>query len=114
MKQFEIWMANLEPAFGAEPGKVRPVVIVQSDLLNSLNPSSAIICPITTKIVSGKYLRINIPANSCGLIEGSDIMIDQIRAIDIRRLRKYIGSLPGSIQELIKENLNIVLDLNDK
>jgi mRNA interferase MazF len=114
MKQFEIWIANLEPAFGTEPGKLRPVVIVQCDVLNSLNPNSTIVCPITTKVVTtARYLRINIPANSNGLVESSDIMLDQIRAIDNKRFRKYIGILPGKISESVKANLKLVLDLED-
>lgn len=48
-KQFEIWIADLNPRMGTETGKVRPVIIVQTDLLNSVHPST-IICPITTNV----------------------------------------------------------------
>ena len=48
-KQFEIWMADLNPKIGTEPGKIRPVIIIQTDLLNKYHPSS-IICPITTNV----------------------------------------------------------------
>ena len=34
IKQYEIWIADLNPRFGTETGKTRPVVIVQTDLLN--------------------------------------------------------------------------------
>lgn len=40
-------------------------------------------------------------------------MIDQLRAIDNRRLIKKIGELPKEITERVKENLKIVLDLED-
>jgi mRNA interferase MazF len=82
VKQFEIWVADLNPTIGTEPGKGRPVIIVQTDLLNK-HHSSSIICPITTNIQRGsEILRIHLQKGCCGLNEGCDIMTDQIRAID--------------------------------
>jgi mRNA interferase MazF len=49
-KQFEIWIADLNPQIGTEPGKTRPVLIVQTNLLNSIPHPSTIICPITTNV----------------------------------------------------------------
>jgi mRNA interferase MazF len=34
IKQYELWIADLNPKFGTEAGKTRPVVILQTDLLN--------------------------------------------------------------------------------
>ena len=111
VKQFEIWIADLNPTIGTEPGKVRPVIIVQTDLLNK-HHSSSIICPITTNIQKeSEILRIHLKKGSCGLNEGCDIMIDQIRAIDNKRLMKKVGIVPIEITEKIKENLKILLDL---
>jgi len=111
VKQFEIWIADLNPTIGTEPGKVRPVIIVQTDLLNK-HHSSSIICPITTNIQKeSEILRIHLKKGCCGLNEGCDIMIDQIRAIDNKRLMKKVGIVPIEITEKIKENLKILLDL---
>ncbi|MCK5135842.1 MAG: type II toxin-antitoxin system PemK/MazF family toxin, partial [Bacteroidales bacterium] len=41
-----------------------------------------------------------------------DILIDQLRAIDNRRLIKKIGKLPDSVVNTTRENLRIVLDLD--
>jgi mRNA interferase MazF len=111
VKQFEIWIADLNPTMGTEPGKVRPVIIVQTDLLNK-HHSSSIICPITTNIQKeSEILRIHLKKGCCGLNEGCDIMIDQIRAIDNKRLIKKVGIAPIEISGKIKENLKILLDL---
>ncbi|MFN2423284.1 MAG: type II toxin-antitoxin system PemK/MazF family toxin, partial [Cryomorphaceae bacterium] len=40
VKKFEIWLANLDPRMGTEAGKTRPVVVVQTDLLNRVHPST--------------------------------------------------------------------------
>lgn len=39
IKQFEIWIADLNPRRGTETGKIRPVIVVQTDLLNVEHPS---------------------------------------------------------------------------
>jgi mRNA interferase MazF len=110
-KRFEIWLADLSPRFGTETGKTRPVLIVQSNLLNKSHPST-IICPITTNIRKGvEILRINIPKKQGGLDKDSSIMIDQVRSIDNKRFLKKLGDLPNGLREKVEENLKIVLDL---
>ncbi|MCX6251264.1 MAG: type II toxin-antitoxin system PemK/MazF family toxin [Bacteroidetes bacterium] len=110
-KQYEIWIADLNPTIGSEPGKIRPVIIVQTDLLNK-HHSSSIICPLTTNVQKeSEILRIHLQKGYCGLNEGCDIMTDQIRSIDNKRLIKKIGVAPTEIAEKIKENLKILLDL---
>jgi len=110
-KQFEIWIADLNPTIGTEPGKIRPVVVVQTDLLNK-HHSSSVICPITTNVQKeSEILRIHLKRGCCGLNEECDIMIDQIRAIDNKRLKNKIGVIPADIILIIKENLKIIFDL---
>jgi mRNA interferase MazF len=112
IKQFEVWIADLNPRMGTETGKIRPVVIIQTDLLNPIH-SSTIICPITTNVQpEADILRVHLKKDMTNLKEDCDIMIDQMRSIDNRRLQKKIGSLPAEIEEKIKTNLSIVLDLN--
>ena len=111
IKQYEIWIADLNPRFGTETGKTRPVVIVQTDLLNKYHPST-IICPITTNVkLNAEILRVHLTKGSAKLKEDCDIMIDQIRAIDNKRLLKKIGELNQEQIELIKTNLSIILDI---
>jgi mRNA interferase MazF len=110
-KQFEIWIADLNPTLGTETGKVRPVIVIQSDLLNRHHASS-IICPITTNVQKGsEILRVHLKKGVSGVNEACDIMIDQVRAIDNKRLLTKVGAAPPEIIGKIKENLKIVLDL---
>jgi mRNA interferase MazF len=111
IKQFEIWIADLEPQRGTETGKVRPVLVIQTDLLNRVHPST-LICPITSNVEKkSEILRVNIKSGISSLKESSDIMVDQIRAIDNRRFLKKIGELPDSLRDRVRENIKIVLDL---
>jgi mRNA interferase MazF len=112
IKQFELWVADLNPRIGTETGKVRPVVIIQTDLLNKSHPST-IVCPITTNVQpESQILRVHLSKGTANVKEECDIMIDQIRAIDNSRLLHKIGQLDEEIRKQIKENIKIVLDLD--
>lgn len=107
MRQYEIWLANLNPSKGTVVGKVRPVVIVQSDLLNDFHPS-IIICPVTTNVNKEiKLLRVHIGKKN--LENESDVLVDQITAIDKKRLIKKLGKLNEVQVEKLRENLKVVL-----
>ncbi|MFC5282760.1 type II toxin-antitoxin system PemK/MazF family toxin [Pedobacter alpinus] len=112
VKQFEIWIADLNPQLGTEPGKTRPVLIIQTNLLNKIPHPSTIICPITTNVQhDSEILRVHLRKGMANLFEDCDIMIDQIRAIDNKRLIKKVGILTDNLIETVKENIGIVLDL---
>lgn len=112
IKQFEIWIADLNPRIGTESGKTRLVLVIQTNLLNKIPHPSTIVCPITTNVKKdSEILRVHLKKDTANLRQGSDIMIDQIRAIDNERLTKRIGVLPNELIEIVKENIQIVLDL---
>jgi mRNA interferase MazF len=111
IKQFDIWIADLNPKMGTEAGKIRPVLIVQTDLLNNAHPST-LICPITTMVQPGaEILRVHIKKGIAKLKEDCDIMIDQVRSVDNKRLQKKIGVIPTELEEIVKRNLKIMFDL---
>jgi mRNA interferase MazF len=84
----EIWLADLNPQRGTEPGKTRSVLIVQAQALLDAGHPSSLIIPLTTNLVDGaEPLRIRILATD-QLSKDSDLIIDQLRAIDNHRLIK--------------------------
>ena len=109
IKQYDIWLADLNPSRGTEPGKTRPVVVVQTDLLNETHLST-LICPITTNVQKEiKLLRVHL--KKAQLEKLSDILVDQVRAIDNKRLLKKLGQLTKEQKIDIKANLRIVFDI---
>ena len=106
-KQHEIWIADLEPSTGSEPGKVRPVVIIQSNALNKAGHNSIIICPVSSQEKEGiSLLRIQVEATSHnGLLKESFILCDQLRAIDLSRLESKTGMLDD--ETIVKLNYSI-------
>ncbi len=111
-KKNEIWLANLDPRFGTEAGKTRPVLIVQTDLLNHMHPST-LVCPLTTNIQpESKILRVHLQKGVGKVEKASDIMIDQLRAIDNKKLVKKLGEVPREIVRKVHENILLILDAN--
>jgi len=109
IKQFDIWLADLNPSKGTEPGKTRPVVIVQTDLINETHLST-LICPITTNVkLKIELLRIHLKKGQLDKL--SDVLVDQIRDIDNKRLIKKVGQLTKEQRNNLKTNLAIVLDI---
>jgi len=109
IRKFHLYLADLNPQAGREPGKTRPVVVLQTDLLNNIHPST-VICPVTSdRIKESSILRIHLSGNECGLKKNSDILVDQVRAIDNRRFLKELGVLSPHHRELLEKNVKIVL-----
>jgi mRNA interferase MazF len=85
-KRGEIWLADLNPKIGTEPGKTRPVLIIQDQALLDAKHPSTLIIPLTTNLIEDvEPLRIRVTALG-NLQKDSDLLIDQIRAIDNNRL----------------------------
>jgi mRNA interferase MazF len=113
VKQFEIWIADLNPRRGTETGKTRPVLVVQTNFLNKVSHPSTIVCPITTNIQSeSEILRVHLKKGMANLQQDCDVIMDQIRAIDNKRLIKKVGNLPNNLIEMVKENIIIIMDLD--
>jgi len=85
-KRGEVWLADLNPQRGTEPGKTRPVLVVQAQVLLDVGHPSTLIVPLTTNVIhDAEPLRLRI-APSGRLRRKSDLLIDQLRAIDNRGL----------------------------
>ena len=85
-KHGEIWLANLNPVRGTEPGKIRPVLIMQNQALLDADHPSTLVIPLTTNLVEdAEPLRLRITASG-KLNKDSDLLLDQLRAIDNKRL----------------------------
>ena len=98
----EIWLANLDPPHGTEPGKTRPVLVVQAQALLDADHPSTLIIPLTTNLVDdAEPLRVRVAAAD-RLRRASDLLIDQMRAIDNRRL------VQGPLTRLSPESMDTV------
>ena|SRR6202142_4219336 len=100
-----LYAAALDPRFGTEPGKARPVLVIQSDLLNVTGHPSTWVLPCTTQTVGENRLRVPLAAGIAGNARECEVMIDQSRAIDNRRFKRKLGVLPAPLLREVKEKL---------
>jgi mRNA interferase MazF len=110
MTRGEIWLANLDPRRGTEPGKTRPVLVVQAQALLDAGHPSTLILPLTTRLIDdSEPLRIRLEPQ---VERRSELLIDQMRAIDNARLvRGPITSLDPVAMARVDQALREVLDL---
>ena len=109
-KRGSVWLASLNPRRGTEPGKVRPVLIVQSQTLLDAEHPSTLIVPLTSSLTdNAEPLRLRLPAQA-GLDKDSDLLLDQLRAIDNKRLiqgpllqcsPEFMGRVDEALQEVL-------------
>lgn len=109
----EVWLADLDPKRGTEPGKTRPVLIVQAQALLDAQHPSTLIVPLTTVLIEdAEPLRIRVSATG-RLRRSSDLLIDQLRAIDNRRLVEgLLTKLSAALMVRVHEAITEVLDLD--
>jgi mRNA interferase MazF len=85
MRRGEVWVANLYPNRGAEIGKVRPVLVLQSDLLGAHVVPTVVVLPLTAHVRPGlRHLRLTIPARD-RLKTESQVIVEQPRTLDRNR-----------------------------
>jgi mRNA interferase MazF len=108
----EIWLANLNPRRGTEPGKTRPVLIVQSQPLLDVDHPSTLVIPLTANLIEDAApLRLRVPAVG-KLKHDSDLLIDQLRAIDNARIvQGPLARVAPALMEKIEEAIMAVLDI---
>lgn len=114
MNRGEIWLANLDPPRGTEPGKTRPVLVLQAQALLDAGHPSTLIVPLTTNVVAdAEPLRVRVPAAG-RLRRGSDVLIDQLRAIDNRRIvQGPLTRLSTSQMRAVADAVRDVLELDE-
>lgn len=103
IKQYDIYLINLDPTIGSEIQKTRPCLVISPDEMNK-NIQTIIIAPMTTK--SHSYpTRVKVTFEK----KTGWIVLDQIKTIDRSRLVKRLGRVTNDaitkIKSVIKEML---------
>lgn len=87
----DIYYVDLNPVIGSEQGGSRPVVVIQNNTGNRHAPT-LIVAMITSKTTKNGYLPTHyLLRDNPALDEVSVVLLEQIRTIDKRRVREYLG-----------------------
>ena len=103
IRQYEVYLINLDPAIGHEIQKTRPCLVISPDEMNN-NIRTVIIAPMTTK--SHAY-PTRIPARFDK--KSGWIVVDQIRTVDKARLVKKLGKISNKEIAAVKDILRQML-----
>ncbi len=106
-----LYLADLSPRLGTEPGKVRPVLVIQSDLLNDVGHPSTWVLPCTTRLSGENLLRVPLPRGIAGNRQECEVMIDQSRTIDNQRFVRALRPLPKGLLREVEQKLRQLGDL---
>ena len=109
----DIYYADLNPVVGSEVGGIRPVLVIQNDVGNRFSPT--IVTAITSRMKKKHYpMHVPIDASVGGLPADSTIMLEQIRTIDKRRIKGYIGHLDVETMQLVDAAAKIALGISEQ
>lgn len=103
LKQYHVYLVNLDPTIGHEIQKIRPCLIISPDEMNR-HLQTVMIAPMTTK--SHNYpSRVSLTFTA----KQAWIVLDQIRTVDRRRLVKELGKITAPKTQKVKAILKEML-----
>lgn len=111
MKRGRVYYADLNPVIGSEQGGIRPCLIVQNNMGNA-HSTTVIVAPATTQKKNDLPTHIAVSSEDYCLDGNTTILIEQLRTIDKRRLRDFVGRLSDRTMQKVDEALRISLALN--
>lgn len=114
IKRGDIYYADLNPVIGSEQGGTRPVLVISNDIGNKHSPT-VIIAAIASRVLTKKKLPTHFYLGGVeGLPENSIILFEQLRTIDKRRLKEYMGMIDSKQILAADKSLLISLGLDKK
>ena len=96
-------------------GGTRPVLIISNDIGNRHSPT-VIIAAITSRVQTKSKLPTHTAVNENdfeGLDKDSVVLLEQIRTVDKKRLKQYMGMMPAETMARVDKALAISISLKN-
>ena len=111
IRRGDIYYAELNPVVGSEQGGTRPVLIISNNIGNRHSPT-VIIAAITGRTQTKAKLPTHTEVkNFEGLDRDSIVLLEQIRTVDKKRLKQYMGMMPTEAMARVDKALAISISL---
>lgn len=111
----EIWLVDLDPVRGAEANKTRPAVIVGRAVIaaRALERGHGVVTviPLTSNVERVLDFQLLLRATDTGLDLDCKAQAEQIRSVDVRRLRRRIGTLQHPTSQALDDRIRLWLNL---
>ena len=112
VKRGYILLVNFEPVKGSEQGRIRPAIVIQNDILNKFSPLT-IVAPVTSRIYDKEYpTNVLIKKEDSELNNDSNVLLNQMRTIDKRRIVKRLGALNLFLMNKVDRAIKICLAID--
>lgn len=112
IKRGHLYIVDFNPRVRTKPGKLRPVVVLQSDIVNEAGYPSTVVIPTTTRLIENAgILRLRIKKGEGGVRRESDLLLGQLIAVANESFREEIGALPEELMEELENRIRIILSL---
>ena len=99
---------------GSEPGKVRPAVVVQSNVFNASPINTVVVCAVTkTEHRAYDPGNVELDEGDADLPKASVVNVSQIIAVDKTRLKEWIGALSQDKMSRVMGGIRQVLEGED-
>ena len=92
IRRGDLFYADLNPVVGSEQGGIRPVLVIQNDVGNHFS-TTVVAAAITSRKAKNSLPTHILLENVPGLAPTSLLLLEQLRTIDRKRLRGYIGRI---------------------
>ena len=92
IRRGDLFYADLNPVVGSEQGGIRPVLVIQNDVGNHFS-ATVVAAAITSRKAKNSLPTHILLENVPGLAPTSLLLLEQLRTIDRKRLRGYIGRI---------------------
>lgn len=97
VRKGDIFLADLSTSIGLQQERLRPVLIVQNDIVNKYAPTT-IVAVISTQIDKPKLpTHVVVSSEQSGLEKDSVVLLEQVRTIDKTRLKEKLGKVDEHI-----------------
>ena len=108
----EIWWADLPLPIGSVPGKRRPVLVIQNDLINKSRINTVIVVAITTNILLSQVVgNLLLEKKDSNLNKKCVVNFSQVITIDKSWLTEQVGMLSKSFLKIIDEKIKLIFDI---
>jgi len=112
MRRGELWTANFNPARGRELGKIRPALVLLADELLAASSPTVVVLPLTTRIDHRLELTRLMIRKRDRLESDSQVLIDQPRTLDRRRIGEGpLTALTSEEMAHVERNLLAILGI---
>ena len=112
IKRGYVYIIDFNPQIKTKPGKLRPALVLQSDLVTEAGYPSTIVVPATTQLIDDPgIMRLRINKGQAGLKQDSDLLLGQLIAVSNESFRQELKLLPVNLMDDVITRIRIILSL---